>query len=70
MEAVRDLSWKLGFQAEAEEAHTGFRTRATAVRGRQLPLQMEAFPSAWANRGPASEAKGAGVQGLALRRKS
>jgi hypothetical protein len=24
MEAVRDLSWRLGFEAEAEEAHTGF----------------------------------------------
>jgi site-specific recombinase XerD len=24
MEAVRDLSWGLGFQPEAEEAHTGF----------------------------------------------
>jgi hypothetical protein len=24
MEAVRDLSWGLGFQPDAEEAHTGF----------------------------------------------
>jgi hypothetical protein len=24
MEAVRDLSWGLGFQEEIEEAHTGF----------------------------------------------
>jgi hypothetical protein len=24
MEAVRDLSWGLGFQPEVEEAHTGF----------------------------------------------
>jgi hypothetical protein len=38
MEAVRDLSWGLGFQPDAEEAHTGFghpwKSGVSYLRGR------------------------------------